>query len=386
MTLKNKIFVFLIPTSLVLTLSLLTLQNWTKVVEFSKPRVNWVSMPQKQRDLGPVKKIAFLKTHKTASSSIQNIILRYGLYHNLTFVLPSRGNHLLGEWHLFLRDVPWHQKLVSTNQYDVIALHTRWNYDRFKFVVGPDAAFFTILRNPLDVFESLFSYCNFERKLQLNITEYLKLSKDPTFRAIRINGHVGLNQQLFDLSVDLDLNSVDKRDIGWHIRQLSQQFDLVLIAEYMDESLVLLSHLLRVPLNEVVSLKVNARKEENKIELSKNDQENLAELQSEEIKLYDYFERRLLNQIQLFGISRMAKEVEELRRLQKSAYDYCVLFETDGETLKGTHFEPYSSKTIAYRVREDDEDCVKMAMSEIKFIDFVRNKQFAQFSNKASQS
>lgn len=87
------------------------------------------------------------------------------------------------------------------------------------------------------------------------------------------------------------------------------------------------------------------------IELSKNDQENLAELQSEEIKLYDYFERRLLNQIQSFGISRMAKEVEELRRLQKSAYDYCVLFETDGETLKGTHFEPYSSKTIAYRVR-----------------------------------
>lgn len=76
---------------------------------------------------------------------------------------------------------------------------------------------------------------------------------------------MGLNQQLFDLSVDLDLNSVDKRDIGWHIRQLSQQFDLVLIAEYMDESLVLLSHLLRVPLNEVVSLKVNARKEENKV-------------------------------------------------------------------------------------------------------------------------
>eukprot|EP00079_Xenopus_tropicalis_P030287 XP_012826101.1 PREDICTED: galactose-3-O-sulfotransferase 2-like [Xenopus tropicalis] len=36
--------------------------------------------------------IFFLKTHKTASSTIMNILLRYGEFHNLTFALPLYNN------------------------------------------------------------------------------------------------------------------------------------------------------------------------------------------------------------------------------------------------------------------------------------------------------
>ena len=39
-------------------------------------------------------KIAFLKTHKCASSSVQNMLMRFGLEHELNFVLPSAGNYL----------------------------------------------------------------------------------------------------------------------------------------------------------------------------------------------------------------------------------------------------------------------------------------------------
>ena len=39
-------------------------------------------------------KIGFLKTHKCASSSIQNILFRFGLKNQLTFALPSTGNYL----------------------------------------------------------------------------------------------------------------------------------------------------------------------------------------------------------------------------------------------------------------------------------------------------
>ncbi|XP_066938910.1 uncharacterized protein [Macrobrachium rosenbergii] len=38
--------------------------------------------------------IMFLKTHKCASSTVQNIFLRYGFKHNLTFALPEIGNYL----------------------------------------------------------------------------------------------------------------------------------------------------------------------------------------------------------------------------------------------------------------------------------------------------
>ena len=41
-----------------------------------------------------VKKIAFLKTHKCASSTVQNILMRFGVKYNLNFVLPSKANYL----------------------------------------------------------------------------------------------------------------------------------------------------------------------------------------------------------------------------------------------------------------------------------------------------
>ena len=41
--------------------------------------------------------IAFLKTHKCASSSVQNILMRFGLKNQLNFALPSAGNYV-GRW------------------------------------------------------------------------------------------------------------------------------------------------------------------------------------------------------------------------------------------------------------------------------------------------
>ena len=38
-----------------------------------------------------VTKIVFLKTHKTASSTLQNALLRFGEKRNLTFALPKKG-------------------------------------------------------------------------------------------------------------------------------------------------------------------------------------------------------------------------------------------------------------------------------------------------------
>ena len=39
-----------------------------------------------------VTKIVFSKTHKTASSTLQNALLRFGEKRNLTFALPKKGS------------------------------------------------------------------------------------------------------------------------------------------------------------------------------------------------------------------------------------------------------------------------------------------------------
>ena len=42
-------------------------------------------------------KVGFLKTHKCASSAVQNILIRWGMARDLNFVLPLDGNYLMGE-------------------------------------------------------------------------------------------------------------------------------------------------------------------------------------------------------------------------------------------------------------------------------------------------
>ena len=42
----------------------------------------------------PHRKIGFAKTHKTASSTVQNVLLRYGLSFGAEFVLPEKRNYL----------------------------------------------------------------------------------------------------------------------------------------------------------------------------------------------------------------------------------------------------------------------------------------------------
>ena len=42
----------------------------------------------------PVQRVGFAKTHKTASSTVQNILLRWGLHSSWQFALYKSGSHL----------------------------------------------------------------------------------------------------------------------------------------------------------------------------------------------------------------------------------------------------------------------------------------------------
>ena len=87
----------------------------------------------------PQRKIAFAKTHKTASSTVQNILLRYGLAKDAEFLLPWIDNYLgsnsmLKPFTVEQMDkadqtkVPWHRTLrKSPGGYDISCFHCKWN-------------------------------------------------------------------------------------------------------------------------------------------------------------------------------------------------------------------------------------------------------------------
>ncbi len=68
----------------------------------------------------------------------------------------------------------------------------------------------------------------------------------------------GFNQQLWDLGMNHS-SFGNATALQSMIETIDRDFDLVMIAERMDESMVLLADLLCVPLTNVTSLKVNVR-------------------------------------------------------------------------------------------------------------------------------
>ena len=91
----------------------------------------------------PQRKIAFAKTHKTASSTVQNILLRYGLAIGAEFLLPWSNNYLGSMLNPFTveqmdkadqRKVPWHRTLRrSSGGYDISCFHCKWNNTAMRF-------------------------------------------------------------------------------------------------------------------------------------------------------------------------------------------------------------------------------------------------------------
>ncbi|KAL1443073.1 hypothetical protein MTO96_030469 [Rhipicephalus appendiculatus] len=234
-------------------------------------RLRWgqTLLPQPRPACRPTKRsICFLKMHKCASSSVQNVFMRYGETHNMTFALPARGN-LMGYPRVFERSMA----AVGKPPFDILAHHTRFNESEMRAVLRPDVVFITIVREPAALFESLYSYFNYEASAALKLIEsfHLKLEEIPNAvrnesqrRILRSffpgprRGWLGFDQMCFDLGFDF-AQAGNASAVEAFFEHVDAVFDLVMVVERLNESLVLLRDLLCWEMDDVVMFKINAR-------------------------------------------------------------------------------------------------------------------------------
>ena len=145
---------------------------------------------------------------------------------------------------------------------------------------------------------------------------------------------IGKNQQLWDLGMN-HVNMETGTEVEEKIRQLDSQLHLVLIAEYFDESLVLLAKLMCWDLTDVRYLKQNARKSEKVSKIKKSSRDNLVKWLKADFQLYKHFVKKLETLIDKYGRDRMAQDVETLRSLNEELRKECVLEVADNSKLKG---------------------------------------------------
>jgi len=331
----------------------------------------------------PITKVGFMKTHKTASSTVQNILMRYGMYSKWNFVMYSSGSHLgppQNQYTLnqpfsssWVQNVPWNA-MTEEQGYNIFAMHTKWNQKEVEKVLGDGSKYVTILRDPIDAFESLYNYVHFEKTFKMDLEQFVTEFVGARRPIQRVNGYLGRNQQLWDLGLD-------KKDINNHeavkqkIKQIDEDFDLVMIAEDFDSSLVLLSDVLCWPLVNMTSLKLNARKPSAIEKLSEKSRSILKDWLWADYKLYNFFKKELELKKTMYGLESLEEGVSKLHQLNDKLKAECVISAVNNTRTLPSDFVPWSKDVIAFKINEANDFCKYFGISENHFIEYLRQLQ-----------
>ena len=213
----------------------------------------------------------------------------------------------------------------------------RFSYDKVKSIVPRDSVYVTIMREPGRLFHSTFAYMrdvvpsfkcyplgeqNAAEKWLNNSQRCIQQTSHKSRRWYRY-AMFRQNHMAFDLGYDYEMNNAT--EISEAIKKIDSVFDLVLITDYMDESLVLLAYLLCLSLEEMASLKIHER--QNK-DLTPIKMERLSrkarDWNKADAALFDFFNASLWKKIERFGFERMAAEVAKLRRINQRMQNLCL--------------------------------------------------------------
>ncbi|XP_068612199.1 galactose-3-O-sulfotransferase 3-like [Brachionichthys hirsutus] len=331
--------------------------------------------------------VAFLKTHKTASSTMQNIMFRFAERHNLTVALPVESCG-----HRFCYPNSFNPDFVHphTKPPNIVASHMRFNKKELQRLMPNDTIYITIMREPSSMFESSFSYnlngCATFRRVPNHSLEAFLADPRRYYRPDEKDSMFARNFLVFDLGRDNDHPATDAAYVQDLLAEVEQTFSLVMITDYFDESLVVLRHLLSWDLEDILYFKLNMRKEDSKQTLTPVLASKIRAWNSLDTYLYDYFNASLWRQILALGPGCVAKEVRELRQAQESLMRSCfngkVPLSPSGRVgNKKLHPWRPSGKVeimgydLPANLSSDQEHCLKLATPPIQYTQLLRQSQ-----------
>lgn len=325
------------------------------------------SFPDTQHSKQEVRHIAFVKVHKAASSTVQNILFRFGKKRGLTFVFTQHPNY-------FSRNAVAHIPLIKPRLrtgYDILCNHGVFNYKVYSSVLPPDSEYIAVVRDPLRVFISAVNY-------------YLQDSQKLRY-LVGIPGNKVHNlirhPERYDKGFFSYTKNVMARDFGFvqstepkriseTLKELDAVFKLVLIVEYFEESLVLMKRYFNWKLQDILFISNNVYSNGTSLpELSPADLRLFKMRNSLDYAVYDFFYTRFWKQY-LAETNDIQKEVLNFKRILQQVSPFCLNHTSNAsDVLQIDESEWNESFTVTL------EDCDFMTKDELKFIQILRNDQ-----------
>ena len=295
------------------------------------PRYHSATSPSDQCQ--PQDQIVFIKTHKTGSTTLQLILQVYGYYKNSSFLLNAKDNRTGHIRYMKVRvktvvpplSVKARDYKNYYNNFDISTIHIRYNRSYLDRMMKNGTKYVSILRDPVSHFESAFDffghYKDAKKSVESAITKW--------FRKPKKGGHTD-NSQIVDLGLArTDLRNKSK--VERHINLLSQEFDLILITEHFDESLLVLRKLKCWSFSDILYIKQNVRSNQS-LPLSESTREKIRQWNVADLSLYHHFNKTLWKKIEKYGPD-FSRDLMYFRQMQSRVYESCV-GDTDTQNIR----------------------------------------------------
>ncbi|CAI9536102.1 unnamed protein product [Staurois parvus] len=322
-----------------------------------------------------------------------NILLRYGEFHNLTFAFPVRYTYYFYPKFFSASYVDGFSE-KGNKIFNIMCHHMRFMVTEVQKVMPNDTFYFTVLRNPISLMESSFSYYKDKGPFTKasNLEDFL--NNTSTYYDVKMNNsHLAKNLITFDLG--FNPNGVDTiKNVKTTLETVDQIFDLVLIMEYFDESLILLKDALCWSFDDVLSFPLNRRSNMTKKALTLETQEKVRRWNSLDWQLYIYFNNSFWKHVEKFGRERMQREVQILQMKRSENEKKCLQSEVVPSKIKGNLMMPHQSgiaTILGYNLKPEIKTnrslCQRLIIPEVQYSNLLRylqkRKQKLFYENKA---
>ncbi|CAH1251153.1 GAL3ST1 [Branchiostoma lanceolatum] len=337
--------------------------------------------------------IVFLKSHKTASSTVQNILMRYGLINNLTFALPKKENFL--NWPKFFHKSSVLQEHLHGNQeglhgnhtsYNILCHHTRFHHDNIRDLMPNDSVYVTIVRNPSDMFESIFTYRRLDKTYHISQPDSFKAFLDSPSDFVEKYGRTEHTQNPLFYDLGYDSNQLtSSQTIRLAIDRIDRIFSVVMVADYFEESLILMKHVLCWSLDDVTFFKVNVRSTKSVRHVTADMAGKIRQWNKADAMLFEHFNRTLWAKLSKLPFN-WREEVQLLKERNQRLKDECLKSDdASNAEIRDEKFRVWEPEGVSVRgfllrdsVREN-RTCVNMAKPPKPFTYELQDRERARF-------
>ncbi|XP_061179471.1 galactosylceramide sulfotransferase-like [Saccostrea echinata] len=327
--------------------------------------------------------IAYIKVHKAASSTIQNILLRYGYMRNLTFVLGRNANVYPNVISITESVTKYNIEPPPKNKtFDISCSHVIYNRQSFSAIMPRDTVYLASVREPFTVFISTLHYFRPPYIFNINVSDPISMYlKNPEKYEPEVKNSLTNNRMAFELGFPLQLfHSKNWAGIKEYLKKLDKEMDLILVVERLEESIVLLRRLLHwklqdilyVPKNKFEALDKKTKSKLNeKFYLRKDAKRKFEKWAVLDYILYKFAVKKLERQIRSQNTD-FQNEVAYFKFIRMKVEEFCL---KQSKPYRNVTFTVYQSVWNDKFV-VDSLMCSQMILRESYFIKEIRYQQY----------